>query len=165
MSLGVLGDPFIGRFATRPWDRLEIEHCISAAQEAASRGALESLLRCNSLTAFEEAGFPVGGVLVGESLEPWISVRMRFEERAECEALGAPFTLGLLQPIEHYETRHRRFRDAAAVDELMARSDPVAVATYDALVDEFNARLGEICESGLVEEAMEYVRRAKEIVC
>ena len=118
----------------------------------------------SKLNQFEQAEFASGAKLTGDSFNLWKDVEAWFDCKLDCERFSAPFTLGSLKPIEHYETHYRMVgRDPEAVDELMEKSDPSAVAAFDALADEFNSHLEEIRQKGR-DEAMKYVRRAAEII-
>jgi len=118
--------------------------------------------KTSKLNPFEQSEFAQGAKLTGDSFNLWADVRAWFGNKADCEAFGEPFKGGPLKPIEHYEAYYRRVRtwDPEAVEELIAISDPAAVAAFNSLADEFNARL----DSMEQEEAMKFVKRAAEII-
>jgi len=115
----------------------------------------------SKLNLAEQAGFARGAKLTEDSFNLW-HFSFWFQCKADCARLGIPFTLGKLKPVEHYEAHYRRVNPGSA-DELMKRSDLLAVAAFDSLADEFNEHLDEI-ENGGEEEAMKYVSRAIEII-
>lgn len=119
----------------------------------------------SKLSQSEQTEFASGAKLTGDSFNLWEDVKTWFDYKLECERSGGPFTLKPLKPIEHYEAYYRRVRswNPESADELIEKSDPSAVAAFDALADEFNSHLEEILQNGR-DEAMKYVRRAAEII-
>lgn len=121
--------------------------------------------KASKLSQFMQSEFARGRRLTRDSLNLWEDVRVWFGEKEECERLGIPFTFEPLKPLEHYEAYYKRKLswNEGEADELMEKSDPPAVAAFDALVDEFNLHLDEVVQKGL-SEVTKYYRRAVEIV-
>lgn len=113
----------------------------------------------SKLNRFEQAEFTSGAKLTRDSFNVWEAVKLWFDEKAECEQIDEEFRLGPLKPIPHYEDIYRETKTPEALAELLERSDPAAIAAFNALADEFNSQLDSIDQ----QEAMAFVRRAVEL--
>lgn len=116
----------------------------------------------SKLNIYEQREFLNGARLTRDSTNLWATIEAWFELKELCQAKNLEFKLDPIKPISHYEAHYRTTRqhDPEALDELMSRSDPSAVAEFDALADEFNSRL----ENMTSEEATIFVARAVKLI-
>ena len=124
-------------------------------------GGGDSGPKTSKLNQFEQAEFACGAKLTGDCINLWRDVVAWFD----CKDMGIEDRVGPLKPIEHYEAYYRRVRhqNPEGAEELIRRSDPTAVAAFNALADEFNSHMDIILKKGR-EEAIKYVHRVEKII-
>ncbi len=114
--------------------------------------------RKSQLDIVLEMEFQKGRKLISESFNIWLEVKGWCEKRLrDPEAIVPP-----LNPLIHYRDYFGAKRPYE-VDEIMHRSDPSSVASFDALVDEFNTNLDEFTKTGW-KDVKGYLDKAYKII-
>ena len=103
-----------------------------------------------------QSEFARGKKLTADAGNIWQTVSMWFRAKTRGE------TQPPLEPCEHYEEYIRHTSTPEEADWIMDQSDQEAVAAFNQIVDDFNARLEELIE-GDISDAQIYINRYLEL--